>query len=244
MPTTLPADRSRSPSLSPTLHCSKPPSCRATAASVSTWKATTTWCSSCLKRSPKTCGPRDSTGQPKLLRRHYLSPHRDNFVLQAGDPTATGTSGSTLGNFDDQFNANLLHNRTGVLSFAKSSDDTNNSQFFITEGAQRSLDFNHSIFGQLTEGDDVREAISELDDAADRITNTTNNKPSIDIKMTSVDVFTDTENALIRLKLRAHRPAAQQSPSPRPTRPARPSRRSFRYPWSPTQATAAIRNRS
>ena len=47
------------------------------------------------------------------------------FVIQAGDPTGTGSGGSTLGTFDDQFNFNLQHNRTGVLSMAKSSDDTN-----------------------------------------------------------------------------------------------------------------------
>ncbi len=123
----------------------------------------------------------------------------DNFVIQGGDPTGTGTSGSSLGNFDDQFNANLQHNRSGILSFAKTSDDTNNSQFFITETPQRSLDYNHSIFGQLIEGDDVREAISEVDDTNDKSTDG-NNKPNVDIKMTSVDVFTDTENSLIRLK--------------------------------------------
>ncbi len=91
-----------------------------------------------------------------------LTFHRvqSSFVIQGGDPLGNGTGGSTLGDFDDQFNLDLQHNRTGVLSFAKSTDDTNDSQFFITEGAQRSLDFNHSIFGQLVEGEIIREAIS------------------------------------------------------------------------------------
>ena len=57
----------------------------------------------------------------------------DDFVIQGGDPTGTGTSGSALGDFDDDFHHELQHNRGGVLSFAKSSDDTNNSQFFVTE---------------------------------------------------------------------------------------------------------------
>ncbi len=60
----------------------------------------------------------------------------DNFVIQAGDPTGTGSGGSSLADFDDQFDVDLQHNRTGVLSYAKSSDDTNDSQFFITEGPQ------------------------------------------------------------------------------------------------------------
>jgi VCBS repeat-containing protein len=57
----------------------------------------------------------------------------NDFVIQAGDPTGTGSGGSTLGDFDDQFHVDLQHNRSGLLSMAKSSDDTNDSQFFITE---------------------------------------------------------------------------------------------------------------
>ncbi len=119
----------------------------------------------------------------------------DGFVIQAGDPTGTGTSGSTLGNFDDQFNADLQHNRGGILSFAKTTDDTNNSQFFITETPTRHLDFNHSIFGQLVEGDDVREAISGT--AVNG-----SGKPSTDVKINSIDVFSDVENSVVMLKAR------------------------------------------
>jgi VCBS repeat-containing protein len=57
----------------------------------------------------------------------------NDFVIQAGDPTGTGSGGSTLGDFDDQFHADLQHNRSGLLSMAKTTDDTNDSQFFITE---------------------------------------------------------------------------------------------------------------
>ncbi len=121
----------------------------------------------------------------------------NGFVIQAGDPTGTGTSGSTLGNFDDQFSANLQHNRSGVLSFAKTTDDTNNSQFFITETPTRHLDFNHSIFGQLVEGDDVREAISGT--AVD-----SSGKPATDVTITSIDVFNDTENSVVMLKARGN----------------------------------------
>ena len=116
----------------------------------------------------------------------------DNFVLQAGDPTGTGSGGSTLGNFDDQFDVDLQHNRTGMLSYAKSSDDTNDSQFFITEGPQRHLDFNHSIFGQIIEGDSVREGISR--------TKVTSDRPDTEISIKSAEIFNDTENGLIRLK--------------------------------------------
>ena len=117
----------------------------------------------------------------------------DNFVLQAGDPTGTGSGGSTFDNFDDQFNVNLQHNQTGILSYAKSSDDTNDSQFFITEGPQRHLDFNHSIFGQLIEGDSVREGIS-------RTPVNSSDKPINEVSINSASIFNDTENGIIRLK--------------------------------------------
>jgi len=127
----------------------------------------------------------------------------DNFVIQGGDPTGTGTGGSPLGNFDDQFHPDLQHNRTGVLSFAKSSDDTNNSQFFITEGPQRTLDYNHSIFGQLVEGEKVREAISEIADQADSGVNG-NGRPLRDIVIESMTVFEDTENSVVMLKAKGN----------------------------------------
>lgn len=92
----------------------------------------------------------------------------NNFVIQAGDPlsktlpiTDDGTGGSGV-TFDDVFNADLQHTVSGLLSMAKSSDDTNDSQFFVTEGPQRNLDFNHSIFGMLTVGSSIREAISKV----------------------------------------------------------------------------------
>lgn len=123
----------------------------------------------------------------------------EGFVIQGGDPTGTGTGGSPLGNFDDQYHPDLQHNRAGVLSFAKSTDDTNNSQFFITAGPTRTLDFNHSIFGQLVEGEHVRAAISRIADPADSGTNAAD-RPLIDIRIDSMTVFEDDQNAVIMLK--------------------------------------------
>lgn len=117
----------------------------------------------------------------------------DDFVIQGGDPQGTGTGGSQLGQFDDDFHPDLQHNRSGVLSFAKSSDDTNNSQFFVTEVPTRFLDFNHSVFGQLVEGDDVREAISETHVGA-------NDRPSNTVRINNATVFNDTENSVVMLK--------------------------------------------
>lgn len=116
----------------------------------------------------------------------------DRFVIQAGDPTGTGTGGSPLGDFDDQFDLDLQHNRSGVLSYAKSQDDTNDSQFFITDVPVRHLDCNHSIFGQLIQGDAVRQAISQAP------VNTAN-RPITDIVIGEATIFDDRQNGLIRL---------------------------------------------
>ena len=116
-----------------------------------------------------------------------------DFVIQGGDPTGTGTGGSTLGDFDDQFHVDLQHNREGLLSYAKSTDDTNDSQFFVTLGATRHLDFNHSVFGILTEGYHVLEAIGNS-------ATTTGDRPTQDIVMNTVNIFSDVENGVVMLK--------------------------------------------
>ena len=117
----------------------------------------------------------------------------DNFVLQGGDPNGdpVGTGGSSLGDFDDQFHPDLQHNTTGVLSMAKSLDDTNDSQFFITEGPQRHLDSQHTVFGLLTTGESVREAISG--------TAVTNSAPDTPVVITTFSVFSDIENGVLML---------------------------------------------
>jgi cyclophilin family peptidyl-prolyl cis-trans isomerase len=119
----------------------------------------------------------------------------DQFVIQAGDPTGTGSGGSSLGLFDDQFDLDLQHNRSGVLSYAKSQDDTNDSQFFITDVPLRHLDYNHSIFGQLIEGETVRKSISQAP------VNSAN-RPLSDIVISEASIFDDQQNGLIRLHAR------------------------------------------
>lgn len=116
----------------------------------------------------------------------------DRFVIQGGDPTGTGTGGSSLGRFADKFHVDLQHNRTGLLSMAKLTDDTNDSQFFITEGAQRHLDFNHSIFGILVEGEAVRQAISNVpvDESS---------RPLTEVVIESAETFIDGYNAVLML---------------------------------------------
>lgn len=90
-----------------------------------------------------------------------LTFHRvvNNFMIQGGDPAGNGSGGPGF-NFDDEFNPQAIFSGTGQLAMANSGRDTNGSQFFITEGPQRFLDFNHTIFGQLVRGFDVLDAIT------------------------------------------------------------------------------------
>lgn len=126
----------------------------------------------------------------------------EDFVIQGGDPLGTGLGGSNLGDFDDQFDVDLQHNREGLLSYAQSSqDDTNDSQFFITAGDSpnlRNLDFNHPIFGILSEGEAIRQAIASTAVTAPPVNNPTT--PVNDVVMNSVEIFADTENATLLLK--------------------------------------------
>ena len=126
----------------------------------------------------------------------------NNFVIQGGSPNGLGTDGSQLGDFDDQFSLDLQHNRGGLISMAKSTDDTNDSQFFLTEGPTRSLDFNHSIFGIIVEGDSVREAISNTATTGTQPNGSgiQSDKPLIPVVIQSATVVEDNENAVLMLK--------------------------------------------
>lgn len=125
----------------------------------------------------------------------------NDFVIQGGDPTGTGGGGSDLGDFDDEFVADLQHTSKGLLSMAKSLDDTNDSQFFVTEIATRSLDFNHTIFGKLIEGESVREAISNVATTTKTIDGrSVQNTPVNPVRIEGMTVFVDKQNGSLMLK--------------------------------------------
>jgi cyclophilin family peptidyl-prolyl cis-trans isomerase len=73
------------------------------------------------------------------------------FVIQGGDPNTNGTGGPVF-RYDDELNPNAIFSGNGQLALANSGKDTDGSQFFITSGSQRSLDFGYTIFGQLLRG--------------------------------------------------------------------------------------------
>ena len=103
-----------------------------------------------------------------------------NFMIQGGDPTGTGRGGPGY-TIEDEFHPNASNVR-GTISMANSGPDTGGSQFFINVGDNTFLDYDnmqapnskHAVFGEVVEGMDVVDAISEVETGA-------NDKPREDV---------------------------------------------------------------
>jgi cyclophilin family peptidyl-prolyl cis-trans isomerase len=84
-----------------------------------------------------------------------------DFMIQGGDPTGTGTGGPGY-TFEDEINEHKVER--GALAMANAGPNTNGSQFFIvTAEATPWLDGKHTVFGRVTSGMDVVDAISQLE---------------------------------------------------------------------------------
>ena len=84
-----------------------------------------------------------------------------DFMIQGGCPEGSGRGGPGY-RFEDETTNGVRHER-GVLSMANAGPNTNGSQFFITHVPTPWLDGKHTVFGKVTEGLDVVDAVKQGD---------------------------------------------------------------------------------
>jgi len=86
----------------------------------------------------------------------------EDFMIQAGDPTGTGRGGPGY-KFADECKGNPLKHERCVISMANAGPNTNGSQFFITHLPTPHLNGKHTVFGKVTKGQDVVDAVRQGD---------------------------------------------------------------------------------
>jgi peptidyl-prolyl cis-trans isomerase A (cyclophilin A) len=103
------------------------------------------------------------------------------FMVQGGDPTGTGMGGPGYQFGDETKGSPYSFDKPGKLAMANAGPGTNGSQFFITVAATPWLTGNHTIFGEVVEGQNI----------VDKITNVPRNrqdKPLKDVVLESVTI--------------------------------------------------------
>jgi cyclophilin family peptidyl-prolyl cis-trans isomerase len=135
--------------------------------------------------------PKTTDNFIKLAQRGYYDGiifHRviKGFMIQGGDPTGTGRGGESAagGKFNDEINSSSQVYKTGykagTVAMANAGPNTNGSQFFIMH-VDYPLPPNYTIFGRVTDGQDVINAIATAQ--TDR-----NDRPVGEVKMEKVTI--------------------------------------------------------
>lgn len=109
------------------------------------------------------------------------------FMIQTGDPTGTGTGGSSKtikGEFSSNNVTNDLSHVRGVVSMARSkTNDSASSQFFIVQKDSTYLDGNYAAFGKVIAGMEVVDKIAN-------VKTDSNDKPTSNITLNSINFIT------------------------------------------------------
>lgn len=107
----------------------------------------------------------------------------DNFMIQGGDPTATGMGGESYwgSTFEDEFVPKLVHDVPGILSMANAGPNTNGSQFFITLVPTPWLNGRHAVFGKVISGLEIVQKIGKVQTNA-------NDKPMKDVIINKISI--------------------------------------------------------
>ncbi len=125
---------------------------------------------------------------------------QDNFVIQGGSSNNTAADPGTVPDIVDEYDADFTFNSQGIVAFANAKDDANGTQFFITDIDQplatrtQFLNFNHTIFGQLTSGFDVFERIIQ-----GTVKTGTTDQAQNPAVITNASIITDNANAIVRV---------------------------------------------
>ena len=99
------------------------------------------------------------------------------FMIQGGDPTGTGMGGPGYKIADEFTKSNK--NLKGTISMANAGPNTGGSQFFINVEDNNFLDTKHPVFGKVTKGYEIVEAIANVE-------RDENDKPLEDVSMIKV----------------------------------------------------------
>lgn len=107
-----------------------------------------------------------------------------DFIIQGGDPTGTGTGGRSIygESFEDEIHEDLKHAGAGILSMANAGPNTNTSQFFITLAPTPTLDGTHAIFGRVSSGMKLIKRLGSIATDAD-------DRPLEEIKIIKASTF-------------------------------------------------------
>ncbi len=103
-----------------------------------------------------------------------------DFMIQGGDPKGDGTGGPGYA-IVDEFDSSLTFSKSGLLAMANSGPGTGGSQFFITVAETPWLNNKHTIFGEVTEGYDLVEKISNVEVGQ-------GDRPADTIKIESIEI--------------------------------------------------------